>query len=221
VGASTTDLDSQHNMSVNLTLNEAAGASTVVVADEKKKKTKKSVLADYIVTTTNNYISRNASLIDPHTIELQGQSIVYDGVQLQGPIKISRYCVLHPNTILEPARTVSSSSNDTQKGDVVVPMAIGPKTHIGNDCRIHAAAIGSFCWIGDHVTIGARCILKDCVIVADHTVLPPDTVVPPFFYLKSSGVRVELPPSASMEWEEHVMDYYHRFVKELLTAGSQ
>lgn len=186
--------------------NEAAVPAAVV---DKKS------LADYIVTTTNNYISRNAKLVDPKKIELQGQSIVQDGVTLNGPLKISRYCLLDQDTILEPAQL----TNDDGTTTIIVAMAVGAKTHIGKNCRIHAAAIGSFCWIGNDVTIGARCILKDCVIVEDGTVLPPDTVVPPFSYLKTSGVRVELPPSASIEWEENVMDYYHSFVKELVGSG--
>jgi dynactin 5 len=198
-------------------------ANDAAAAQEPTKKSNPQhslAAADYIVTTTNNYISRRAALVDPKTIELHGQSIVQHGVQLHGPLRISRYCLIASDTVLEPP-VVTSLDDDSV---TVVTFAVGTKTHIGRDCRVQAAAIGSYCHIGDHVTIGPRCILKDCVIVADGTTIPADTVVPPFSYLSTPGedgalVRVELPPSAPMEWEEYVVDYYHRFVKELNGGG--
>jgi dynactin 5 len=205
--------------------NEAATATTTAAeaqAQEElpasRRKKSSSCLADYIVTMTNNYISREATLVDSKIIELHGQSIVQDGVKLFGPLKISRYCFVDENTILEPARLVSLD-DDTS---TIVAMAVGAKTHIGQNCHVQAAAIGSYCWIGNNVTIGPRCILKDCVVVADGTTLPADTVVPPFSYISApyGAVRVELPPSASMEWEEYVMDYYHNFVKKMGGTGT-
>lgn len=118
-------------------------------------------------------------------------------------MKVARYCAIGVNTSIEPPQ---------EEGIVV---AIGSKTHIGKDCTIRAAAIGSFCCIGDSVTIGERCILKDCVIVADGCSLPNDTVIPPFSYVKSGTIWVELPPSTPTVWEESVMEYYHGFVAEM------
>lgn len=168
--------------------------------------TTKKNAADYIVTTTSNYVSKQAHLEHPNTIELQGQTIIERNVRLQGPLKVSRYCAIGESTSIEPPLAQGKQ----------IAIAIGSKTHIGKDCTIRAAAIGSFCWIGDSVTIGERCILKDCVVVANGCNLPPDTVIPPFSYVKGSGVvRVELPPSTPTEWEEVVMDHYHTFVAEI------
>jgi carbonic anhydrase/acetyltransferase-like protein (isoleucine patch superfamily) len=129
----------------------------------------------YIKTTTQNFVSRRAKIEGAKQVELKGRSILQDHVLVRGDlaiVRIGRYCEIDTHTLLEPPLAPStmipssSSSQEPQPVGVAVvvkkriPMTIGSHTHIGKSCKIHAAAIGSSVWIGDHVTVGQRCIIK-------------------------------------------------------------
>jgi dynactin 5 len=127
----------------------------------------------YIKTTTQNFVSRRATIEGAKQVELKGRSILQDHVRVRGDlaiVRIGRYCEIDTHTVLEPPLppstmipSSSSSQSKSQEPAVVqkrIPMTIGSHTHIGKSCKIHAAAIGSTVWIGDHVTVGQRCIIK-------------------------------------------------------------
>jgi len=79
-------------------------------------------------------------------------------------------------------------------------------------------------WIGNHVKIGKRCIIKDCCVIDDHVVLGDDTVIPPFTRVFYDNVnqqqqqecltvsQAELPPSMTVELQEKAMEQYDAFV---------
>jgi carbonic anhydrase/acetyltransferase-like protein (isoleucine patch superfamily) len=82
-----------------------------------------------------------------------------------------------------------------------VPMVIGSHTVVERDCRIRAAAIGSYCWIGKRVVLGERVIVKDCCVIRDDVVLGDDTVIPPFTLVQSTvprGLRRQRPKPSGM-----------------------
>ncbi len=61
---------------------------------------------------------------------------------------------------------------------------------------------------------GRRCILKDCCVIEDNAVLPPETVVPTFTrYGGSPAARVaDLPECTQDVMVEFTKNYYKNFV---------
>lgn len=93
----------------------------------------------YIKTTTHNYVSRKAVIDGAKQVEIKGRSILQEGVRVRGDlqiVRIGRYCEVGSSTVLEPP----PNPYQTEK---FIPMVIGSHTHIGRDCDIRAAAIGS------------------------------------------------------------------------------
>lgn len=97
---------------------------------------------EYIKTMTHNYVSRKAIIDGAKRVEIKGRSILHKGVKVRGDlqiVKIGRYCEIGELTSLEPP------GNPFQK-DKRIPMVIGSHTHIGKECDIQGAAIGSSKW---------------------------------------------------------------------------
>jgi dynactin 5 len=187
----------------------------------------------YIQTTTHNYVSRRATIDGSQQVELKGRSVVSDNVHIRGDlavIRMGRYCFLSANTRIQPppmpgqsdpaSSDASSSSTTPMK---YVPVSIGSHTVIGKDCTIQAAAVGSSCWIENGVTLGPRCIVKDCCVIAQGTVIPADTVLPPFTRASmspasSAGLRLVtqvLPPAMAVELQERAIEAFQDFVLDL------
>ena len=165
----------------------------------------------YIKTTTHNYISRQAKIEGPKQVELKGRSIIQPNVVVRGDlsiIRIGRYCEICPHTTLEPAIHPLTK--------VYIPMVIGSHTHIGTNCNIQAAAIGSMVWIGNDVTLGKRVIIKDNCVLDDGVVLGDDTVIPPFTRIAKQDVTVyqELPPATAVQLQELSMDRFQEFKEQ-------
>lgn len=94
----------------------------------------------YIKTTAHNYVSRRAIIDGAKQVEIRGRSIIHEKVKVRGDlsiIKIGRYVEIGPSTLLEP------SQNPFNQDNKYIPMIIGSHTHIGKECTIQAAAIGS------------------------------------------------------------------------------
>jgi dynactin 5 len=169
---------------------------------------------DFIVTSTQNFVSRQAHLHDASRIALQGRTIVERHSVLQGPLRVGRYCHVQSGCTLRPSTML-------EHPDQEIPTVIGSHTSIGMNCTIEAAAIGSYCWIGDDVRIGARVIIKDCCILSSGVSIPDDTVIPPFSYV-SQGLyqrqltAVELPPSTAAVLQERSSQTYVEFNERVM-----
>eukprot|EP00531_Pseudo-nitzschia_arenysensis_P013118 CAMPEP_0116142028 /NCGR_PEP_ID=MMETSP0329-20121206/14688_1 /TAXON_ID=697910 /ORGANISM="Pseudo-nitzschia arenysensis, Strain B593" /LENGTH=188 /DNA_ID=CAMNT_0003637233 /DNA_START=67 /DNA_END=633 /DNA_ORIENTATION=+ len=167
---------------------------------------------DYIKTTTHNYVSRKATIDGARRVEIKGRSILHKGVHVRGDlqmVRIGRYCEIGPSTSLEPPLVPYQKEKR-------VPMIIGSHTHIGKNCEIRGAAIGSMVWIGDGVKIGKRCIIKDNCIIEPDVVLGDDTVIPPFTFISKRNPTSyqELPPSVAVQTQEVSLDRYAEFKQE-------
>jgi dynactin-5 len=163
----------------------------------------------YIKTTTHNYVSRKATIDGAKQVEIKGRSILQEGVRVRGDlaiVRIGRYCEIDAQTLLEPPNHPLNRSKN-------IPIVIGSHTHIGTNCEIRAAAIGSMVWIGDDVKLGKRCIIKDNCIIESGAVLGDDTVVPPFTRIsaKNPTFQQELPPSMAVQMQEVSLDRYQEF----------
>lgn len=178
---------------------------------------------DYIKTTSHSYIARG-TVLGAKQVEIKGRSIVQPGCVVdgeQGLVKIGRYCWIGSNTTIRPPpQPMKSSTSDSAASSTTIPITVGSHTRIGQDCLIQAAAIGSFCWIGDGVRLGNRVILKDCCVVQDGAHVSDDTVVPPFTRIASNNSScclddgIELPPSVAQELQSRSEEAYQAFVLE-------
>ena len=103
----------------------------------------------YIKTTTHNYVSRRAIIDGAKQVEIRGRSIIHEKVKVRGDlsiIKIGRYVEIGSSTLLEPSYNPYNQDNDNNNNNnnkKYIPMIIGSHTHIGKECTIQAAAIGS------------------------------------------------------------------------------
>jgi dynactin 5 len=168
--------------------------------------------AGYFKTTTHNYVSRNAQIDGAKQVEIRGRSIIQEGVRIRGDlavVRIGRYCEIKSNSVLEPP----SHPLDPSKR---IPLVIGSHSHIGTNCHIDAAAIGSMVWIGNGVRLGPRVIVKDNCIIEDGVHLGADTVVPPFTRITANDPLrgTELPASMAAHMQEVSLDRYHDFKLE-------
>lgn len=109
---------------------------------------------DYIKTTTHNYVSRKAIIDGARRVEIKGRSILHKGVHVRGDlqmVRIGRYCEIGPSTSLEPPLVPYQKEKR-------VPMIIGSHTHIGKNCEIQGAAIGSSKWRRERPFVFIRCL---------------------------------------------------------------
>ncbi|VEU38383.1 unnamed protein product [Pseudo-nitzschia multistriata] len=158
---------------------------------------------------THNYVSRKADIEGAKRVEIKGRSILHEGVKVRGDlqiVKIGRYCEIGALTSLEPPEIPF-------RKDKRVPMIIGSHTHIGKECTIQGAAIGSMVSIGDNVKIGKRCIIKDNCIIESNVTLGDDTVIPPFTLISQNNPTFyqQLPPSVAVQTQEVSLDRYSEF----------
>jgi dynactin-5 len=163
----------------------------------------------FIKTTTHNYVSRKAIIDGAKQVEIKGRSIIQDEVKVRGDlaiVRIGRYCVIGRGSLVEPPVHPLNKSNN-------IPLVIGSHTHIGSECEIRAAAVGSMVWIGDNVKLGKRCIIKDNCVIESGIEIGDDTIVPPFtrIYTNTTTDFEELPPSVAVQLQEVSISNYDEF----------
>merc|ERR1712154_397299 len=97
-----------------------------------------------------------------------------------------------------------------------IDMTIGDYTVIGRHCVIRAWQIGCCCWIGEGSVINNKCVVEDCGMVMENTVLAPGTVVPPYTVFAGNPGRCigRLPPTFDMIMNEHTHAFYAAFKPE-------
>ena len=86
----------------------------------------------YIKTATHVFVSRLATIEDPNQVQLQGKSVLREGVSVHGSVRMGRYCYVGEHTILK---------SPTHGDQVVVPLIIRGHSQIGKHCVIEAASI--------------------------------------------------------------------------------
>jgi len=221
-------------MATPTTQQQQSSGNAVAANDDDKD------VDDYIVTSSSQcYVSRKATIDGATKVELKGRSVLRSGCVLQGnlaPVRIGRYCLVGQNTkITPPPKPAPQGTSNKRPQQQYLPVLIGDHVDIGKNCDIRAAAIGSYCRIGDNVKLGNRVIVKDCCVVGSNVVLGDDTIVPPFTRLQAppaaagaSGVAataaaayrwslpqfMTLPPATGTMMQERTMTMYQDFVAE-------
>lgn len=141
---------------------------------------------------------------------LNGKTIIQTEAIIRGDlanVRIGRHCVIGQRSVIRPPFKKFS------KGVAFFPLQIGDHVFIDEDSVVNAASIGSYVYIGKNCVIGRRSVLKDCCMVADNTVLAPETVVPAFaVYSGSPGLlNGELPECTQDIMVEFTKEYYLHF----------
>merc|ERR1711871_415945 len=169
----------------------------------------------FIVTHQGLKASRCSSFIGSSNVHMPGKTIVHDDVIIRADLErifVGRHCVIGARTILRPA------SKRFKDGLQFIPLQINDNVYIGEDCIIEAAAIGKNVYIGDGCIISKRCILKDCCRVEAGSVLPPDSIVPPFCVFAGVPATrqcyVEMPPSTPIVHEANMVELVNSFVSD-------
>lgn len=158
---------------------------------------------EYVETASGNKVSRQTVLCGSQNIVLQGKVIVQSGAIIRGDlanVRTGRYCVISQGAVVRPPFKQFS------KGVAFFPLHIGDHVFIGESSILSAASIGSYVHIGKNVVVvslkkaifnweinrdltlqGRRCVLKDCCIIEDNAILPPETTVASFMRFKADG----------------------------------
>ena len=88
-------------------------------------------------------------------------------------VSIGQFCILGESVSLIPGSLDSDESS-------FLPLEIGPFSTVGDHSSLSCARIGKCVSIESGCVIGERVIIHDFVRVRAGSVVPPDTVVPPF-----------------------------------------
>ncbi|MBW0502578.1 hypothetical protein O181_042293 [Austropuccinia psidii MF-1] len=172
----------------------------------------------FIETDTGNKVSRKALISGSQNIILGGKTIIQHLVIIRGDLRragvansvvigIGKFCLLGEGCVIRPPYK-------TYKGVFsYYPMKIGDHVHIGKDSVVEAASIGNFVEIGKNCVIGRFSIIKDCVKIADNTIIAPGSVIASMsIYSGSPGCwQGDLPEGTPELMEAKTKGYYNRF----------
>ncbi|KAA8584892.1 hypothetical protein FQN60_003586 [Etheostoma spectabile] len=141
--------------------------------------------AEYIETASGNKVSRQSVLCGSQNIVLNGKTIVMNDCIIRGDLANVR---VGRHCVVKSRSVIRPPFKKFSKGVAFFPLHIG-----------------------DH---GRRCVLKDCCKILDNTVLPPETVVPPFTVFSGcpglfSG---ELPECTQDLMIDVTKSYYQKFL---------
>ncbi|RDL39114.1 putative dynactin [Venustampulla echinocandica] len=159
---------------------------------------KKPPKGEYIETETGNKVSRRGQLVGTTNIILGGKSVIQAEVVIRGDltrekqqgqgnqvaIAIGRYCIFSRACELRPPGKLYRGTFSHY------PLKIADHVFVGPSSIIEAALIGNHVNIGANCVIGKFAIIKDYVRVLDGTVVPPNMVIPSFSIVAGRPAQV-------------------------------
>lgn len=114
-----------------------------------------------------------------------------------GSVSLAEGCSLWPYVVVRAERNhVAIGAFSSVQDHVMVhigwnePTIVGAYCTIGHRATIHGCTIEPACLIGIGATIMERCVIGRGSIVAGHSFLPPDTVIPPNSLVMGTPGRV-------------------------------
>jgi dynactin-5 len=159
-------------------------------------------MSSYIASSHSHLrIARSAKITKPAALHIARRSVICDKVVIRsdlGPsVKIGKCTTVLDGTVITPSSSIISAkeveegnSGGEKKVLCFLPVEIGSYTIIGRECVLEGVAIGSCCTIEDGSYLSNRTIVKDCVLVKRGSVVPPDTVIPPFAIVSGCPARI-------------------------------
>ncbi|KAL7461642.1 hypothetical protein ACHAXS_002057 [Conticribra weissflogii] len=107
----------------------------------------------------------------------------------------------------------------TSPSQKALPLSVGSHTLISKRTVVRSLSIGSYVRIGSDCVLHPRSIVKDCCVIEDGTVIPPEMVVPPFSRVRGAPGRVVgcLPECVAGEMAERRVEDFVAFVAALAT----
>ncbi|ODN82006.1 hypothetical protein L202_02333 [Cryptococcus amylolentus CBS 6039] len=174
--------------------------------------------ATYIETDTGNKVSRRALISGATNIVLGGKSIIQTSAILRGDLRrstagqhvvitVGRYCLIGEGAVIRPPGKIYEGAF------TFYPVRISDFTHIGPNCIVEAAQIGSGVDIGEGSIIGKFVVIKDLAVILPGTVLPEGTVVASMSVWGGNPGRIvdTLPETYQETMEARCKNYYQRF----------
>ncbi|XP_003739899.1 dynactin subunit 5 [Galendromus occidentalis] len=168
---------------------------------------------EYIETASGNKVSRKSVLCGAHNIILSGKTIIQAGAIVRGDlanVRVGRRCVISKHVVIRPPYKKIS------KGLTFFPQQIGDHVFIGEGSVISAQSIGSYVHIGKNCVIGRKAVLRDCCMIADNSVVSPETTVPSYAIYAGVPARYagELPGPCQDIMADYTNSYYLNFIPQ-------
>ncbi|KAJ1341551.1 hypothetical protein BSLG_003974 [Batrachochytrium salamandrivorans] len=90
-------------------------------------------------------------------------------------------------------------------------MKMGDHVVIESDTVSEASSIGSYIHIGKDCVIGRFVVIKDCVKILDGSVVPANTIIPPFSVYGGNPAKLvdEWTEAAQEIMQEDTVQYYY------------
>ncbi|BEI86612.1 hypothetical protein CcaverHIS002_0608990 [Cutaneotrichosporon cavernicola] len=172
----------------------------------------------YVETDTGNKVSRKATILGAQNIVLAGKSIIQTRAIVRGDLRrnqtgsyvvisMGRYCLLGDGAILRPPGKIYKGAF------TFYPVRIMDYVHIGADCIVEAASIGSCIEIGARSIIGKFTVIKDCARILPDSVVADGTVIPSLTVWGGNPAKLvnTLPETYQETIEEKCKSYYRNF----------
>ncbi|KAI6192061.1 hypothetical protein M3Y97_00295500 [Aphelenchoides bicaudatus] len=139
-----------------------------------------------VIDETEVRISTKAHVYGSQQITLKKKVVIMNDVMLRGDLGL--ICIdfcsyIGPRSIIRPRMKLLG--NDTFS----LESKIGRYVIIREDCIVEAAEIGNHVYVGQNSILGNNCVLKECVYVMPGSVIPAETVVPPFAVMEGNPAK--------------------------------
>jgi dynactin-5 len=167
--------------------------------------------SQYLVTKMSNKISKLCFIRGTDNIHIEGKAILMGGTALRGDlaqINMGIFVIAKEDVILRP--TFNKGKNGKLK---YVSLSIGDYVFIDKRTIVCSFKIGNGVHIGKDCVIGHRSVLKDNCKILDGSVVPADTVIPPFtVWGGRPAVMVgELPETSMIIHKELAVQFFRNF----------
>ena len=165
---------------------------------------------EYLITKMGNRISTSSALRGSDKIIVAGRTTIHPGTELHAEhaqIMIGKYCVFHSAVVLHTPEHVVKGSMEH------LPVQVGDYVVVGQGTISSAAQIGSYVKIGSNCVLKPLCIIYDCAMLLDNTVLEAGAIVPPFTVFGGNPGKFvgKLYESWPDDWKEEAHNYYYTF----------
>ncbi|WP_257211668.1 gamma carbonic anhydrase family protein [Sphingobium sp. IP1] len=141
-------------------------------------------------------MARSSSPADP----MGTPAYIDSTARLFGDVRLGDDCSLWPYAVVRSERAYVSIGRCASVQDHAMvhigwddPTIIGDYCTIGHRAVVHGCIIEPACRIGVGATIMERCVIGRGSIVAGHSFLPPDSVIPPHSLVMGTPGRVVRP----------------------------